>query len=159
MSLSSASLLNTTPAPAAFLSTRDDKAIYYCTYKDKNRTGFWTNKKDCPALYEPFRTCEDDPSRKNCEKFCKNIIGKDAFLKEYLKCAEKHCKNYDEIEDKEKEIEEWITDSYVEEWRPYCEQQEFIKPKGSGAGVVRGWKGASVVALLAFGGVATGLMF
>ncbi|RPA71155.1 hypothetical protein BJ508DRAFT_382139 [Ascobolus immersus RN42] len=141
-----ASFQNVTPAPA-LLFTRATN--FYCDTKDSRRQ---IDESDCPAVYEPFAKCSKDYTRSGCEKACKLLGDEDKLVKENLKCAKKLCTNYeDDFEKKKKDLKEYLLSEMEPSFRPFCEQVEWIKPKKSSAVVVRGWKGASVVAVLALG--------
>ncbi|RPA71158.1 hypothetical protein BJ508DRAFT_420013 [Ascobolus immersus RN42] len=133
-----------------FSRQANDAGMIYCTYKEESPKTKWHSSAGCPKAYDEIIKCNEEQSRENCEKACK-MIGDGSVMKEYMKCAKDRCSNYDEIKEKEEDLEKmWETEVFVKH-RGYCELQEFIKPKGSSAGFVKGWKGASAVAMLAFG--------
>ncbi|RPA71156.1 hypothetical protein BJ508DRAFT_109112 [Ascobolus immersus RN42] len=142
----------------AFLFRRDDDTDspeIVCTFKDTKRTKPWNSSNDCPAVMDSFTECHRGKTKEACKKACV-AIGDDKVVPGYMKCMKDACSNHEELDKREKDMRAWFEELFPS-YEEYCDPEDF-KRKDSGAGVVRGWKGASAVALLAFGGLCAGMI-
>jgi hypothetical protein len=155
-----------------------------CTPKDKKAEHLDCPKitdalQNCATGGVPAdEVTEDTPvyaDKAKCVDYCNMIISGDA-VKWSLQCLEDQCTDADEYEDGNEKL---IKDSFEELYMPICKQlglekvtkesdvedskdeaegDEKEKDKDSAAGLVKGWKSASVVAALVFGSLFSGLM-
>jgi len=136
-----------------------------CTPKVKD-----TEYVECPKVTEPFQRCatgglpieemdEDDgyADKESCVDKCNMIHSGDA-VKWALECFKDQCTDASEHEERNKEL---MTEAFELLYVPICKRLglEEVTTKESSAGLVKGWKGASVVAALVFGSVFSGLVF